>query len=88
MKKQATNGQFKIEKGVPAPKRRYGAKAGEQYPFEKMEVGDSFEVQCENELDAKKRQLSILGHIGRHAPQGAKFTTRVTGNTVRCWRIA
>lgn len=72
----------KIEKGVPLP-RRDG-----KYPFAKMEVGDSFAVEIENENTPPR--VSSYAHIGGKR-LGMKFTVRsVVENgkkVIRVWRV-
>jgi hypothetical protein len=64
---------MKIEKGIPLPCR---------FPFEQMEVGDSFAVPP----DVHRTTVSIAAlRYGRK--HGAKFSTRKTPDgTIRCWR--
>ena len=65
---------IKIDKGVPMPSRM-------KYPFEEMEVGDSFLVLSDN-------RTSVSTLVGRHQ-NGKKFSLRkMTDGTYRCWRIA
>jgi hypothetical protein len=64
---------FIIEKNVPIPC---------QYPFEKMEIGDSFLVSPE-----------LADNVRRSATQRKKFhkdfnyTTKKEGDKIRVWRI-
>ena len=63
-----------IDKNVPLPKR---------YPFEGMQVGDSFAVPPE----VKRATVNVAAmRYGRK--HGVKFTVRLTADrTLRCWRI-
>lgn len=76
--------EFKIEKGVPIPPG--GGRPTAPYPFDKMEVGDSFFTAGE------KAQSRISNSAKNYATKkGVKFTTRtVTEGGVkgaRIWRI-
>ena len=64
----------RIDKNVPIPKR---------FPFESMEVGDSFALPA----DAKRTAMSVAAmRYGRK--HGMKFTIRqLADKTFRCWRI-
>lgn len=81
---------MKIEKGVPMPvfpdgrTRRYETKAGGEYPFPQMEVGDSFVVPID-----RKGAVGVACNSYKKK-HGKQFTTRKTedGNFVRVWRIA
>ena len=73
---------YEVEKNIPLPfifrieKRKY--------PFEEMEVGDSFFITLK-EKDLRKRQISISS-AGKHlGPK--KFITRKCDGGIRCWRI-
>ncbi len=46
---------YAIEKGVPIPPRNPSRKGATKYPFEKMEVGDSFFVPLMREFSAASR---------------------------------
>tara|TARA_Y100000817_G_scaffold65790_1_gene49707 strand:+ start:1422 stop:1661 length:240 start_codon:yes stop_codon:yes gene_type:complete len=78
---------MQIEKTVPMPevpqRRRYS-----RYPWEDMEVGDSFHVPTTSKQTA---QSSLIGAAnswaGRHAPD-RKFITRRDPDGVRIWRVA
>lgn len=70
---------FKIEKGIPLKQRR-------SYPFEEMEVGDSFFVGFEegNPNNVRAAVYSSASSYGsRH---NKRFATRIQGDGVRVWR--
>lgn len=76
--------EFKIEQGVPMPQAR-GAEM--VYPFEKMEVGDSFYVEG-------KKGATINGAIQAYIRKEIiasgctkKFACRSDAKGVRIWRI-
>lgn len=77
--KLVTSNAIKIEKGVPIPTDRYVRTA---YPFEEMEVGDSFTVNPDKY--ATLRQSASA----RGARLGMKFKVSKMGSEVRCWRTA
>jgi len=79
MAKHKPNGEIKIEKGVPVPMA--GSRHG--WPFDKMEVGESFTVP--HLLRSQAGQAA--GQWKRRHP-GFDYTTRRVGELVRIWRIA
>jgi hypothetical protein len=72
----------RIESGIPIPKRNTNEVI---YPFDRMAVGDSFEV-----MGNKNKRVSLLTAANnwarKHSPD-AKFSTRLMGRYVRIWRI-
>lgn len=67
---------LKIEKRVPIPRP-----TRQSYPFESMEVGDSFFV----ENGSYNNVNSSAVHWARKR-KGVKFLTRDVSGGVRCWR--
>ena len=68
---------IKIEKNIPVPPFRKALK----YPFEEMQVGDSFLV-----TDVKRENLAITARkYGKKA--GKDFLVREVEGGVRCWRV-
>jgi hypothetical protein len=65
---------MKVEKGVPLPAR---------YPFDEMQIGDSFIVPPE----LSRNTVSVAA--GRYGDKHQmKFTVRrMDDKTLRCWRI-
>jgi hypothetical protein len=65
----------RIDKNIPLPKR---------FPFDRMEVGDSFAVPP----DVKRSTISVAAkRFG--VESGWKFTVRQMPNrSLRCWRVA
>ncbi len=76
----------KIEKGIKLPAAKSGSK---KYPFEDMEVGDSFLVPFAG-TDVKRRRLqsAILGSCRISRYSGMKFSTRSSNKGIRCWRVS
>ena len=76
-----------IEKEIPIPDR--SGKLGitwRQWPFERMNPGDSFLMRCTN----PKKRGGTLGHaITRHRKDHPEevFTVRKVEGGLRCWRI-
>lgn len=80
--------EFKLESGVPIPKVSRVTKGSTKYPFESMNVGDSFAVPMK---DASVETVlnRVRAATFRYAKDyGGKFTVRVMDDeTVRIWRI-
>ena len=76
---------YKIEKGIPSPRLGSGSKV---YPFNEMEVGDSFFVPY-SDRDSKKVQANIIVSVRnrRGLPKEFKVRTRSILTGVRCWRV-
>ena len=71
--------EFKIEKGIEIPS---GRKASRVYPFDKMEVGDSFLVNA-------KEQVKVMSSARPYGIRtGKKFVSRKMEDGVRVWRYA
>jgi hypothetical protein len=94
---QTFKGEFNdvtIEKNIPVPQKpRFTVKAYSKFPFDQLEVGDSFCVPCR--LDAPNMQTSISVAANTYTKKGGKgkcFTIRTVIENgawgVRCWRTA
>lgn len=73
---------FSIDRGVPLPIDRY------IYPFEDMQVGDSFfcpDGAEEPVLAARRVRVAVLAHM-KKTYREAKYLVRVVDGGVRCWR--
>lgn len=68
-----------VEKGIDVP-RKYDCMR--IYPFEEMQVGDSFSVEKSLWGALRSSAFKASRSLGR------KFTTRVVDNRIRIWRIA
>lgn len=68
---------FKVERGIPLP-----ARANERYPFDKMNVGDSFTFR----LSSRSTVASAATAFGK-ANQMRFRTAKIDETTCRCWRI-
>jgi len=77
---------FEVKKNIPIPKK-IKTRWDLRYPFGKMDVGDSFFIDCKPEelFRTKKRVTSSISSFGmRHK---MKFTLREVKNGLGCWRI-
>lgn len=73
-----------ITKDVPLPVVR----SGTAYPLADLAVGESFPVRTTGTKNAKALQLRVSNAATYLAKKtGRKFVTRITGSTVRVWRI-
>lgn len=71
---------YKIQKNIPIPPKVVGRK--NPYPFDDMEVGDSFSVPL-------NKYKAVTYAINRHQKvSNMKFTRRALSNEVRVWRIS
>lgn len=71
---------FVIEKDIPVPEITRGRRP-RSYPFDKMSVGDSFEVPA-------KKNNSVRVCAAQYGKQnGLKFSVRKTENGTRVWRV-
>lgn len=83
--------EFEIEKGIPIPDKRNpgGSSKGQtKYPFQEMEVGDSFLYN--DKLNDEKGQRNIANNARnwcKHHQLNWKFIARQISQGVRIWRI-
>ena len=70
----------KIDKGIPVPPR--GSNRASKYPYDKLEIGDSFFVKGKN---ATKFSASAYTQARK---LGIKLTVRNEKDGVRVWRTA
>lgn len=80
------NPPVKIDKNIPYPNKKYRG-ADPRYPWRIMEVGDSFPVP----LDVNIEGFSCVIAQAQRAIPGRKFSYRKVdeeGCEYRCWRIA
>lgn len=75
--------KFIIEKNITIPIRKKGGGIAAKYPFDSMEVGDSFLVPCVKEEASSKRAAVLVST--KRVPL-MSFTTRITTKGVRIWR--
>jgi len=67
---------YKIEKGIPV-----GCETKQTYPFEQMQVGDSFKAP----VNERGKVTGSAAHWGKR--KNAKFTSKTFGKEIRVWRI-
>ncbi len=75
---------FKVEKNVPLKKGQSGQP--QLYPFDSMEIGDSFEVGEHTRSKANSIYGSIYHYIGKKANKKKKFALRNVEGKLRIWR--
>jgi len=71
---------YVVEKNVPQPARKTSAGVS-KYPFDKMDVGDSFLF-----VGPITRIRSATAISGRR--HGRRYSVRAEGNVARVWRVA
>jgi hypothetical protein len=80
-----SDGTIKIDKGIPIPERQDRRGRGYKYPFQYMEVGDSF-LFPDNKPSNKTTVYSIaFAWNKKYAPR--QMAVRKTEEGYRCWRI-
>lgn len=81
--------KFKIEKNQPMPETFDGASSRGIYPFDEMEVGDSFFVPCkkENEFKSAVQSVHYANSKERKKESGKIFKRSQIGSGVRIWRV-
>lgn len=80
-----TDMEIQIESGIAAPNDGLGQLRGREpkYPFQKMNVGDSFVLdQQSNHASARVCAIQYAARSGK------RFATRTIDNGLRIWRIA
>lgn len=75
---------YVIEKNVPM----IGRKSPEFYPWDQMEVGDSFLVPCSEEESVKVASRMSGVCSGRRQRHGQKYSVRKVDGGIRVWRSA
>lgn len=76
--------KIQIQKNIPIQTKR---EAKSKYPFEDMEVGDSFFVKCDEETLSSKRSTVLSSSIYYGKMAGKKFTSRTFPEGFRIWRV-
>jgi len=80
--------EYKIEKGIPI---KYSQKINSNFPFSKMEVGDSFSIKYEDYKDMSAKRLRVCNDFKKfivHNKNGWKYCTRKDDELkiIRVWR--
>jgi hypothetical protein len=75
---------YKIEKGIPLPPPANGRPQSKpnSYPWDDMEVGDSFFVHDPQKVNSVKVSAHNMNSRSKR-----KFTTRILDGGIRVWRI-
>ena len=79
--------EIKIEKGIPLVKKMRGF--GNEYPWDKMEIGDSFHITMPEGGKISSFQSGIAKNARfyfLYNNKQYKFTTRKDRDGVRVWR--
>jgi len=84
------NQEFKIEKNIPIS---FSQKLNNTYPFQQMEVGDSFAIKYEDYKDMTNKRLHVCSAFKKFIINNKyawKYCTRKDNNLkiVRVWRIS
>lgn len=75
---------FDLDTNVPMPKLGKPRRANVKWPFDTMEVGDSFFVKS----DFFGNTTAKVAANRKNKEGGKRFTTRKVEGGWRCWRIA
>jgi hypothetical protein len=76
---------MKVEKGIPLPPRNNARDGNGKYPFARMEVGDSFFIEAD-EQTAQRIQNRACNAYRYYRPK--EFATRRIEGGIRIWRTA
>ena len=87
--------EFKIESGIPfaSPNRGGRGRKPTVFPFENMEVGDSFLIECDSAskkvVDSWRRKLLVAKKRFNEAynDDAWEFRTATQPNGIRVWRV-
>lgn len=82
-KTETAKTKFEVEKNIPIPKMKTGPGRSSIYPWEELEVGDSFFVPGKT-----PKQMSGLASSRSKRGDGVKFKTRSVEGGCRVWRVA
>ncbi len=81
---------IEIEQGIPMPPpRKSGGGGGNQkYPWEGMQIGDSFFVPQPPGITLAKLQIRVNGSAAPAGKRlGTRYTVRQVEGGVRVWRV-
>ena len=83
-----TNGEFKIEKGVPLTPA-YSTPMRRAWPFANMAVDDSVFCEPPEGMNIRAWRTRCMTGARYYArTEGKKFVSRREGNGVRIWRVS
>lgn len=78
--------EIKIEKNVPF----FKTKREKKYPFDEMDIGDSFLFKPKDELIEKGRSYILMAanyYKKKRNKHDLKFKTAIENGNVRIWRV-
>lgn len=88
------NGKIEVEKGIPIPINPHLNKYRQfEYPFEQMEIGDSFFIafKPESEYDTTKKLRDRVANQARrynkNVDSNFRFIVHQVPKGARCWRV-
>lgn len=80
--------EYKIEKNIPIPRAKTCTVS--LFPWEKMEIGDSFLIKCENNkkmINHKRSSVrSSISTFNKKHNANIKIITRNIDGNLRVWR--
>lgn len=76
---------FVIEKGIDIPQSE--SNRGVKFPFEQMEVGDSFSFFSTDDPNLLKKKRKNAHQILLNYKIKDSFAARIKDNTVRIWKV-
>lgn len=88
---------FKIESGIPLPKRTSVGRKGTEFPFADMDVGESFLMPCDiseekNIVNWRRKLAAARKRFEEKSDYDIELRTAVVsddrGTGVRVWRTA
>lgn len=81
---------FVIEKNVPLPTLNRRGAVGSRYPFDMMQVGDSFAIDASGPVVLSYRTKSLRSIISRYSKaHNKKFSVyKMSDTQIRIWRTA
>jgi hypothetical protein len=78
---------IKVDKNVPIPNNAGGGRR-KKYPWNEMEVGDSFEIEAGKEKAVRSAASYFASRFHDRTGKQIKFAVcRDDNGTFRCWRI-
>lgn len=85
-----SDSEIKIDEGIPVPPPGTFGPRASKYPYDTMDVGNSFFIPVTDEAGAavakRRMRQSTAWANKRYAPK--KFTARSVAGGVRVWRTA
>jgi hypothetical protein len=79
---------YKIEKNVPMADSPCGRGSRKKYPFDQMEVGDSFLILCKEGEEKRATSIRVSSSMYRYTFFGKRFSQRSVKGGIRIWRVA